>query len=85
MIVAAFTVDNVLDADSKASIKYKITQEGLSRYNSVFSEIESGINTDPYQDEQTAQKKFNRKILIACIIGFIVIITALIVYIASTG
>ena len=84
-VTETFTVSNVLDMDSEASIKYKITPEGMNKYNSLFAGIDSSSYTDTYQDEDRAQKRFNRKILIACAIGFIIVIAALIAYIASTG
>ena len=84
-VTETFTVDKVLDADSKSSIRYKITQEGMNRYNSLFTSLDSSSFADPYLEEERAKKKFNRKILIACAIGFIVVIAALIAYIASTG
>ena len=82
LITEIFTVDNVLDTDSKSSIKYKITNEGLRVNNSLFDQIDT---SDPYIRDEDAKKKFNRKVLIGFAVAVIILVGAMIIFIASTG
>ena len=82
LVTEIFTVDNVLDADSKSSIKYKITDEGMRVNNSLFARIDT---SDPYIRDEEAKKKFNRKVLIGFAVAVIILVGAMIIFIASSG
>ena len=82
LVTEIFTVDNVLDADSKSSIKYKITDEGMRVNNSLFARIDT---SDPYTQDEEAKKKFNRKVLIGFAVAVIILVGAMIIFIASSG
>ena len=85
LVTEKFTVENVLDTNSKSEISYKITQEGISRYTTLNAQLESFAFANLDYDEEKAQQRFRKKLLIGCAIAFVVIIGAMIALILSTG
>jgi len=85
-ITETFTVANVLDLDSKAETKYKITSAGISRCAQIISQMESRAYAQiDFEREYDSKKKSNRRWLIGCAIGFVVLITIMIVVILASG
>ncbi len=85
-ITETFTVANVLDLDSKAETKYKITSTGIRRYTQLSSQMESRAFAQiDFEREYDSKKKSNRRWLIGCAIGFVVLITVMIVVILASG
>lgn len=85
-ITEIFTVANVLDLESKAEIKYKITRAGISRYSQISSQMSSRAFAQiDYDNDQETRTKTNRKWLIGCAIGFVVLMIVMIVVILASG
>ncbi len=85
-ITEIFTVANVLDLDSNAETKYKVTSAGISRCTQIISQMESRAFAQiDFESEYESRKKSNRRWLIGCAIAFVVLMIVMIAVILASG